>query len=741
MIKVSIIVPCYNTEKYITQCLNSIMKQTLREIEIICVNDGSTDSTLIQIKKCADKDSRIVIIDKKNSGYGDSMNQGLAAARGIYIGIVESDDFIEPNMFEVLYTNAIKYAADIVKSNFWLYWTESETNVLYEYFKENECGKLIAPSKYESGTLYGRKPSIWSAIYKREFIEINKISFLPTPGASYQDTSFTFKVYTEAQSMICLYEAFIYYRQDNEYASINNREQRQHCIFDEYSEIERYIKERNKDEKYLYSIYGAAFYDACIWMYEGLTSTVRYNFLKQVSKKFKKLINEIDVNEIAFGNLKWKYRDILRIAEEPYEYHMWRNEERYEQNLQSMSFSETITPLNNITDVMDVPRKNNSPQFTVIIPVYNIEKYLPSALDSLLYQTYDDFEIICINDGSTDHSLAILESYAKLDDRVIIINQENAGVSNARNKGLLVARGKYVLFMDGDDYLCQTALEVLEENIKIRKEPDAIEFGALPVPLNTENEWLNSVLSTPDTYYSEIDSQTFLSTKYFHIYCWRYCIKLNFIKRNNGSFKVEFKCGEDALFLFDMVPKMQGLLVISDKLYHYRTCREKSLMNCVMVDRVKYAEEQLKICDSIISVAYKNGFFASTELLEYICDFVYSSIDNCPQFNKQYYIVCLLKILRKYGLEKFVEKSSGNCKGFYKYCIEEEKKYKYEHSLKIRIRHFIAKIIPPSRKIFYEHSARIMDCISLQQQSIRLLQQQLEELQDRLNKDNGDTKE
>ena len=101
-IKISIVVPCYNVEKYVAQCLESICAQTLREIEIICVNDGSTDSTLTILQDFQKNDGRIRIIDKTNAGYGHSMNMGMANASGKYIGIVESDDFIEPDMFEKL---------------------------------------------------------------------------------------------------------------------------------------------------------------------------------------------------------------------------------------------------------------------------------------------------------------------------------------------------------------------------------------------------------------------------------------------------------------------------------------------------------------------------------------------------------------------------------------------------------------------------------------------------------------
>ena len=131
---VSILVPCYNVEKYLNQCLDSIVNQTLKDIEIICINDGSTDSTLDIIKSYADKDKRVKIIDKPNEGYGKSMNRGLDAATGEYVGIVESDDWVDTDMFKKLYDIASKNDADIVKSDFYVYTTtDGEKNVKKNY--------------------------------------------------------------------------------------------------------------------------------------------------------------------------------------------------------------------------------------------------------------------------------------------------------------------------------------------------------------------------------------------------------------------------------------------------------------------------------------------------------------------------------------------------------------------------------------------------------------------------------
>ncbi|MFR2030199.1 MAG: glycosyltransferase family 2 protein [Collinsella sp.] len=138
--KVSILVPICNVERYLRECLNSLVNQTLREIEIICINDGSTDSSLSIIREYERRDTRIVVIDKPNSGYGDSMNKGIELARGEYIGIVESDDFASLNMFETLYKEAVKNDLDVVRSNYYAHRTKEDSSC--DYLIENlaVCG-------------------------------------------------------------------------------------------------------------------------------------------------------------------------------------------------------------------------------------------------------------------------------------------------------------------------------------------------------------------------------------------------------------------------------------------------------------------------------------------------------------------------------------------------------------------------------------------------------------------------
>ena len=113
MVKVSVIIPIYNTEKYLKKCLNSLIHQTLSDIEIICVNDGSTDKSIDILRNFASQDHRIKIIEQENKKQGAARNAGMKIAQGEYIGFVDSDDWVDLDYFEKLYISAIKHKADI----------------------------------------------------------------------------------------------------------------------------------------------------------------------------------------------------------------------------------------------------------------------------------------------------------------------------------------------------------------------------------------------------------------------------------------------------------------------------------------------------------------------------------------------------------------------------------------------------------------------------------------------------
>lgn len=215
MAKVSILMPACNVEKFLKECMDSVVNQTLKDIEIICIDDGSRDSTGNILDEYAQKDNRIKVIHKANSGYGHSMNVGLQNATGEYIGIIETDDFADLNMFDELYKAAKENHADVVKSNYYSYVSQPEPqSTYYEVLKEYDLYDRGVQTGGTSGNL-SCETMYLSGIYRREWLLENHVSFAETPGASYQDTGFAFKVWASAERALLLRDAYLHYRTDN----------------------------------------------------------------------------------------------------------------------------------------------------------------------------------------------------------------------------------------------------------------------------------------------------------------------------------------------------------------------------------------------------------------------------------------------------------------------------------------------------------------------------------------------
>ena len=149
MPKASVIIPIYNVERYLEASLDSLRAQTLGDFEAICVNDGSTDGSRRLLQRYLDEDPRFRVIDKENSGYGASMNRGLAEACGEYVAILEPDDLYEPDALEKLIDAAESADAEVAKADFWLYWSApEERRERFGFTEGNPCGRAVAPQDH-----------------------------------------------------------------------------------------------------------------------------------------------------------------------------------------------------------------------------------------------------------------------------------------------------------------------------------------------------------------------------------------------------------------------------------------------------------------------------------------------------------------------------------------------------------------------------------------------------------------
>ena len=316
---VSLLVPIYNVEKYLRQCLDSARNQTLEDIEVICINDGSTDSSPSIIREYMAEDPRFRMIDKPNSGYGASMNKGLDAAQGKYIAILESDDYFELDALEKLYQAAETHDAEVVKANFWFYWSKpEERNESFELVTSDMAGHLVNP-QIETEIFY-LKPSIWSALYRRDFLKDNGIRFLETPGASFQDSSFNFKVWATATKAYYIQDEILHYRQDNESSSINSPS-KVYCVCDEYAEMDRFLASR-PEKASRKAVEEKMKYDTYMWNYERLTEPLRRQFIVRFAEEFQRDIESQYVDLDIFD--PWKKDDLAVILTDPILFHAQR---------------------------------------------------------------------------------------------------------------------------------------------------------------------------------------------------------------------------------------------------------------------------------------------------------------------------------------------------------------------------------------------------------------------------------
>ena len=295
-------------------------------------------------------------------------------------------------------------------------------------------------------------------------------------------------------------------------------------------------------------------------------------------------------------------------------------------------------------------------KISVIIPIYNVENYLPRCLDSCICQTLYDVEFICVNDGSTDRSAEILATYAEMDKRIRIITKENGGLSSARNAGLDAARGKWIMFLDSDDFLTEDAchrvwVESEEANT------DIIAFGAELYPrVPKPDVWYERTLYIGTRRYFGFKPEILFKEAGAKPFVWRQAYRHEFLKSTGVRFDDGY--GEDIIFQFKIFPEAENVAFISDRLYVYRWYRQGSLMAQVNSLPSSKLEQHLSIVDRILSYWTERGITEKYGVytLDWVLEFIVNDLIENDYEKKKEYAETLLSIIDKYGLEKYRSK-------------------------------------------------------------------------------------
>lgn len=339
MNKVSIILPIYNVSQYLRECLDSVIGQTLREIEIICVNDGSTDDSLEIINEYAEKDERIVVITGENGGYGKAMNKGLDRATGEYIGIVEPDDYVALEMFEELYAVCKKNDLDFVKSDFYRF-TRNEDgtdNLTYVSLDKTKTryNELLFP-KYQPSCIRFTM-NTWTGIYRRDFIEQYSIRHNETPGASFQDNGFFFQTFAYAERAMIMNKAYYRNRRDNPNSSVKSKE-KVYCMNIEYDYIRNLLMRNQEVWERFKGVYWLKRLHNTTFTYNRIDDSFKEEYIVRVCEEFKRAKQLDELSKWVFSKGEWDKVKKLIKGKNPYDI-------AQETNYQKLKKNKTVTQI------------------------------------------------------------------------------------------------------------------------------------------------------------------------------------------------------------------------------------------------------------------------------------------------------------------------------------------------------------------------------------------------------------
>ncbi len=565
-IKVSVIVPIYNSEQYLEKCLDSLLSQSLREIEIICVDDGSTDRSCRILDEYAMRDERVHVLHQKNQYAGMARNNGLSVAKGEYVIFLDSDDFFDKSLLKKIYLKAKSTEADIVIFGAEKYNMETkafEKTMLYFNTAFLPKKKVFSRKDVPEHIMMITTPVPWTKLYNKNFVQQQNLQFQSLQNSN--DAYFTLLAMCVADRISYVKEDLVYYRVGQKNNLQSRKSRYPTCFVDAYTALYEELRRRGiffEVEK----SYVEVVLSGCSYNLDTITDpSARLKIYKAISGE-RFLASGILEHPKSYYPDKRQYDQVKRCLE------LWQPYARaWESSMKKNLFSRVVDS------------KEDEPKVSIIIPVYNVEKYIEECLESVCRQTMKDIEIIVVNDGTQDNSMEKVSLLSYEDPRIKIINKANGGLSSARNEGLKAAKGEYILFLDSDDKLYELAIEVLYDQAK-SMDLDELFFGAIPFcdSCSSENDYNRYV----DYYkrksdYSGVWKGTVLFSSFvenddFKPSACLQLLKKFFLEKNNITF-LEGILHEDNLFTMQCLLKAEKAGVIDLDLY-FRRIHDNSIM-------------------------------------------------------------------------------------------------------------------------------------------------------------------
>lgn len=290
-VKISVLMPCYNAGEYLYRSIESIQASTVKNFEIVCFDDGSTDNTLEILHELSEKYGRMRVISREEKGYAVTMNELLDSANGTYVINIDPDDWIEPDMFEKM----LKYMdadTDFVKCGFWFELKDGKQKYQYTTEAAEFCPrKLNAKSKME---FFVSQVALWTCLIRRSFIEEHHIRLHETPGAAYQDTSFNFLINTMADKIRLIPDALYHYNKTNENASTSSPRYPLAPV-EQYRWILQWCMENPQYGIYVRSVLCRCRFGSYLWNMARIDKKDRLEFARMAQEDFIEDNDYIDI--------------------------------------------------------------------------------------------------------------------------------------------------------------------------------------------------------------------------------------------------------------------------------------------------------------------------------------------------------------------------------------------------------------------------------------------------------------
>ena len=460
--KVSVIIPVYNAEKHLRKCLDSVCRQTLDNIEIICVDDGSTDNSLNILQEYAQNDIRVHIYSQKNSFAGVARNCGMSNATGEFYAFLDADDYFNLESLEKLYTLATKNNLDMIKT--YSYLVDEETReiiadpyYLFQKANSTDLNRVLSNEK-DIQLLHSLPDSPWSGFYRARFLKTHKIHFNTLRCAN--DHSFFVNCICHAKRIMLTDIVLTYYRVNQHNSLISIRSKYFECQIESYKISKDLILSSLISLEDKKSLLKSELSSLFRWYHHIECDTISLPKNKKLMQSF---ISSYDISYVGLNYLK-----SFEFSQDFWNFYFTENQDK--------------------------------PEITIVIPAYNDDQYIGKCLQSAINQTMQNIEIIVVNDGSSDDTLSVVQNFAIRDKRIKIINKiHNQGAFAARRDGILYSKGNFVIFSDADDilepYACQSAIKLITSH-----KSDILQFsvGVINHTGNpTATKWLKNILS-PD---------------------------------------------------------------------------------------------------------------------------------------------------------------------------------------------------------------------------------------------------